>query len=161
MPSDLIKKNQNVVSDGACADNEASTASDPVASNREKISCHRPHRPHADQEKMSRRQSFRLSITHWAPADGCIFCPGCGFSQRPLIKTASELTAKGAVANCIFTCWPLCCLPFLESREYLYCSNCRAFLGIYDRERNCVRPSREFVASGKEKATALTTTHSV
>ncbi|XP_020801102.1 uncharacterized protein LOC110178330 [Drosophila serrata] len=102
---------------------------------------------YADKDNVSRKQSFKASITHWAPAEGNIFCPSCGFSQRPLIKTASEMTATGAFATCIFACWPLCCLPFLESREYLYCSNCRAFLGIYDREKNCVKPSKEFVSS--------------
>ncbi|XP_017024450.1 uncharacterized protein [Drosophila kikkawai] len=114
-----------------------------------------------EKEKVTRKQSFKASITHWAPAEGNIFCPSCGFSQRPLIKTASEMTATGALATCIFACWPLCCLAFLETRDYLYCSNCRAFLGIYDREKKCVKPSREFVATKPGSCTNIKPSNSV
>lgn len=103
----------------------------------------------SEKEQAHRRQCYRVSIRRWIPAEGCIFCPCCGCSRRPLIKAASEIMTSGCCATWVVICWPLCLLPCLlssDNREYLYCSNCRVFLGIYEREKRCVRPSREFVS---------------
>ncbi|XP_020798334.1 LOW QUALITY PROTEIN: uncharacterized protein LOC110176347 [Drosophila serrata] len=102
----------------------------------------------SEKEQAKRKQCYRLSIRRWMPADGCIFCPCCGCQRRPMIKAASEIATSKCCAAWIVVCWPFCLLPCLDSsdnREYLYCSNCKAFLGIYDREKRCIRPSREFV----------------
>ncbi|KAH8291412.1 hypothetical protein KR054_011365 [Drosophila jambulina] len=102
----------------------------------------------SEKEQSQRKKCYKLSIRRWVPADGCIFCPCCGCQSRPMIKAASEIVTTKCCAAWIVVCWPLCLLPCLDSsdnREYLYCSSCNAFLGIYDREKRCVRPSREFV----------------
>ncbi|KAH8254815.1 hypothetical protein KR032_012312 [Drosophila birchii] len=102
----------------------------------------------SEKEQDQRRQCYRLSIRRWMPADGCIFCPCCGCQRRPMIKASSEIATSKCCAAWIVVCWPFCLLPCLDNsdnREYLYCSNCNAFLGIYDREKRCIRPSKEFV----------------
>ncbi|KAH8233076.1 hypothetical protein KR026_003880 [Drosophila bipectinata] len=99
-----------------------------------------------------RLNRYKTTINRWTPTDGFIFCPRCGCCRRPLVKSSSEMVSTGCCVACIVSCWPLCFLPCLlspDNREYLYCSNCRAFLGLYDRETNCVKPSREFVSCGK------------
>ncbi|SPP72872.1 uncharacterized protein LOC117582235 [Drosophila guanche] len=105
----------------------------------------------ADKTPNGRRQCYRASIERWIPVDGCLYCPSCGTSRRPVVKSRTEvITSTGCAASCVISCWPLCFLPCLvppENREYLYCSNCKTFLGIYDREKNCVKPSKEFVPS--------------
>ncbi|KAH8411005.1 hypothetical protein KR222_006066 [Zaprionus bogoriensis] len=106
--------------------------------------------PHiTDSKDLSRRHYYRSSIERWTPIDGCIYCPSCGSSRRPVIKSSSEFYAStGCGAACVANCWPFCFLPCLapaDNREYLHCSNCKTFLGIYDRENNCIRPNREFV----------------
>ncbi|KAH8400927.1 hypothetical protein KR009_001826, partial [Drosophila setifemur] len=117
------------------------------ASSKDQGSCSR-----SQKEQRHRKQCYKASIERWAPTEGLIFCPSCGCSRRPMVKAASELVNTGCCAACVISCWPLCFLPCLlspENREYLYCSNCRCFLGIYDRDTNCVKPSREFVSCGK------------
>ncbi|KAH8337799.1 hypothetical protein KR067_004231 [Drosophila pandora] len=112
-------------------------------------SCPEPNVYPPEQVRQSR---YKASIERWVPTDGFIYCPRCGCSRRPLVKASSEIGNSGCCANCIVSCWPLCFLPCLlspDNREYLYCNNCRTFLGIYDRENNCIKPSREFVSCGK------------
>ncbi|KAH8370877.1 hypothetical protein KR093_005311 [Drosophila rubida] len=102
-----------------------------------------------DSKDINKRQYYRSSIERWVPTDGCIYCPSCGASRRPLLKSSSEFySSTGCPASCVANCWPFCFLPCLSSpdnREYLHCANCKTFLGIYDREHNCIRPNREFV----------------
>ncbi|XP_067634293.1 uncharacterized protein [Eurosta solidaginis] len=103
--------------------------------------------PRANQPN---RSLFRNSIEKWRPANGTLYCPKCGANCRPLIRTQAERSANNSCcAACILSCWPFCFLPFLvpstNNREYLHCSNCKTFLGLYDRSNNCVRPNREFV----------------
>lgn len=108
--------------------------------------------PNAFPTEQVRQGRYKASIERWVPTDGFIYCPRCGCSRRPLVKAASEIGNSGCCAACIVSCWPLCFLPCLlspDNREYLYCMNCRTFLGIYDRENNCIKPSREFVSCGK------------
>uniref|UniRef100_A0A6P4E3U5 Uncharacterized protein LOC108037790 n=1 Tax=Drosophila rhopaloa TaxID=1041015 RepID=A0A6P4E3U5_DRORH len=67
-----------------------------------------------------------------------------GLSESQMADKADK-----CCASCVVTCWPLCFLPCLlpsDNREYLYCPHCRTFLGIYDRDNNCVKPSKEFVS---------------
>lgn len=103
-----------------------------------------------DSKDISRRQFYRSSIERWTPTDGCIYCPSCCSSHRPIIRSSAQFYAStGCSAACVANCWPFCFLPCLTStdnREYLHCSNCKAFLGIYDRENNCIRPNREFIS---------------
>ncbi|XP_012160271.1 uncharacterized protein LOC101448421 isoform X1 [Ceratitis capitata] len=103
--------------------------------------------PPAYDEKPS-RSLYRTSIEKWRPANGTIYCPKCGVNRRPLIRTQAERSSNNSCcAACILGCWPFCFLPFLlpnDNKEYLHCSNCKAFLGLYDRTNNCVRPNREY-----------------
>ncbi|KAI8035508.1 uncharacterized protein LOC128260626 [Drosophila gunungcola] len=96
-----------------------------------------------DKAMSTRNQFLKDSVYRWSALDGKLFCPACGCKRRPLIKAASELES-GWYANC----WIFCLLPCLmssDNQEYLYCSKCKTFLGIYNREKNIVRPNREFV----------------
>ncbi|XP_055838912.1 uncharacterized protein LOC129906942 [Episyrphus balteatus] len=96
-----------------------------------------------------KRKMYKTSIEKWRPAKGMIYCPKCGAHKKPIIKSRSEKLSYSTVgAACILTCWPLCFLPcFFQgpSRDYLHCAECHNFLGMYDKQRNCVRPNREFV----------------
>ncbi|ALC42512.1 CG12684 [Drosophila busckii] len=103
-----------------------------------------------DSRDLNKRHIFRSSIERWLPTDGCIYCPNCGANRAPLLKSSAELGSGCCASLCIANCFPFCFLPCLSSgdnREYLYCCNCKSFLGIYDRENNCIRPNREFISS--------------
>ncbi|EDW02659.1 uncharacterized protein LOC6559690 [Drosophila grimshawi] len=96
-----------------------------------------------DSDEINRRHYYRSSIERWIPIEGCIYCPNCGCKRSPLIMTSCEFYAS---THCF---WPFCFLPCLstgDNREYLRCSNCKSFLAIYDRKRNCIRPNWKFVA---------------
>ncbi|XP_014101264.3 uncharacterized protein [Bactrocera oleae] len=107
---------------------------------------HTPSSP-TYNEKPS-RSLYRTSIEKWRPANGTIYCPKCGVNRRPLIRTQTERSSNNSCcAACILGCWPFCFLPFLlpnDNKEYLHCSNCKTFLGLYDRSNNCVKPNREY-----------------
>ncbi|XP_011178880.1 uncharacterized protein LOC105209912 isoform X2 [Zeugodacus cucurbitae] len=107
---------------------------------------HTPSSP-TYNEKPS-RSLYRTSIEKWRPANGTIYCPKCGANRRPLIRTQTERSSNNSCcAACILGCWPFCFLPFLlpnDNREYLHCSNCKTFLGLYDRANNCVKPNRDY-----------------
>lgn len=116
--------------------------------------CSRP----LENSTSHRRKCYRASIERWALAEGRIFCPCCATSRRPLIKAATEISNNGCCAAWVVSCWPLCFLPCLmsaDNNEYLYCANCRAFLGIYNREKSCVQPSKEFVSCSKSVTAPL------
>ncbi|XP_054738755.1 uncharacterized protein LOC129244885 isoform X1 [Anastrepha obliqua] len=104
--------------------------------------------PSQTHDEKPNRSLYRTSIEKWRPANGTLFCPNCGANRRPLIRTQTERSSSNSCcAVCILGCWPFCFLPFLvpsDNKEYLHCSNCKAFLGLYDRANNCVRPNREF-----------------
>ncbi|EDW02658.1 uncharacterized protein LOC6560707 [Drosophila grimshawi] len=105
----------------------------------------------ADSQEKNRRQYYRCSIERWIPVEGCIYCPNCGCKRRPLIMTSSEFYASTDCSSCcVSSFWPFCFLPCFstgDNREYLHCSNCKTFLAIYDRERNCIRPNSKFVGN--------------
>lgn len=109
-----------------------------------------PQSPH-------RRKLYRTSIEKWRPAKGSIYCPKCGVRKPPLIRTRAErYSTNECGAACILGCWPFCFLPCLfpgDNKEYLHCANCKNFLGLYDREFNCVKPNREFVENTSGAAT--------
>uniref|UniRef100_A0A1B0FQC6 LITAF domain-containing protein n=1 Tax=Glossina morsitans morsitans TaxID=37546 RepID=A0A1B0FQC6_GLOMM len=97
----------------------------------------------------AKRNLYRTSIEKWRPANGSIYCPKCGCNKRPLIKTRTErFTYNTCGACCLLGCWPFCFLPCLfpgQNVEYLHCANCKTFLGLYDRDCNCIKPNREYV----------------
>uniref|UniRef100_A0A1A9X502 LITAF domain-containing protein n=1 Tax=Glossina brevipalpis TaxID=37001 RepID=A0A1A9X502_9MUSC len=100
-----------------------------------------------------KRSLYRTSIEKWRPANGTIYCPKCGCDKRPLIRTRTErFTYNSCGACCLLGCWPFCFLPCLfpgQDMEYLHCANCKTFLGLYDRNCNCIKPNREFVENKK------------
>ncbi|XP_023305621.2 uncharacterized protein LOC111687413 [Lucilia cuprina] len=95
------------------------------------------------------RNLYCTSIEKWCPADGTIYCPKCGCNKRPLIKTkAQRFSNNECAACCLLSCWPFCFLPWLlqgPSQDYLHCANCKTFLGLYDRNTNCVQPNRLYI----------------
>ncbi|KAH8269411.1 hypothetical protein KR018_002505, partial [Drosophila ironensis] len=100
-----------------------------------------------DQKKRNLLMRYKISIKSWTPTDGYLFCPKCSCTRRPLLKI-SQGPDTGCCASYVVACWPLCFLPCLltpDNKEYLHCANCNVFLGVYDRERNFVNPSRDFV----------------
>ncbi|XP_017474758.1 PREDICTED: uncharacterized protein LOC108365273 [Rhagoletis zephyria] len=103
---------------------------------------------HFNYNEKPKRSLYRTSIEKWRPATGTIYCPKCGANRRPLIRTQTERSSNNSCcAVCILGCWPFCFLPFLlpnDNKEYLHCSNCKTFLGLYDRANNCVKPNREY-----------------
>ncbi|XP_017038900.1 uncharacterized protein LOC108086487 [Drosophila ficusphila] len=93
--------------------------------------------------KQIRKKYYRASVERWRAVDGLILCPACGIKSRPLIKTSAEVNS-----GCWANCWPFCYFPCLMSSDkqvYLHCGQCKIFLGIYNREKNSVRPNKEFV----------------
>lgn len=98
---------------------------------------------------------YRTSIEKWCPANGSIYCPKCGSNKRPLIKTkADRFTRNDCGACCLLSCWPFCFIPWIlpgQNQEYLYCANCKTFLGLYDRQRNCLKPNRLYFASNRNE----------
>ncbi|XP_065370224.1 uncharacterized protein LOC135962302 [Calliphora vicina] len=95
------------------------------------------------------RNLYCTSIEKWCPANGSIHCPKCGCNKRPLIKTrAQRFSHNECAACCLLSCWPFCFLPWLlpsQSQECLYCANCKTFLGLYDRNTNCIQPNRLYI----------------
>ncbi|KAM7343552.1 uncharacterized protein ACRADG_010546 [Cochliomyia hominivorax] len=95
------------------------------------------------------RSLYYTSIEKWSPVNGTIHCPKCGCNKRPLIKTRAErFTYSECGTCCLLSCWPFCFLPFLwptRNFEYLYCANCKTFLGLYDHSTNCIKPNRLYV----------------
>ncbi|XP_017044387.1 uncharacterized protein LOC108090287 [Drosophila ficusphila] len=134
--------------DAKLVDKKASSTGCSGASSKSESPCPCPCPTPSDKTTEQRRYRYRASMERWSPAEGRLFCPCCGCSRRPLIKAVSEIEDSG----CWASCWPLCFLPCLmssDNREYLYCSNCRTFLGIYDRDNSCVQPSKQFVSCSK------------
>ncbi|XP_017074773.1 uncharacterized protein LOC108110288 [Drosophila eugracilis] len=87
-----------------------------------------------------RKKSYRSSVRHWSALDGRLFCPACSYKKRPIIKYASE-------TNSGWYSWTICFLPCLmssDNQEYLYCRKCSNFLGIYNREKNMIKPNKEY-----------------
>ncbi|XP_030387386.1 uncharacterized protein LOC115634001 [Scaptodrosophila lebanonensis] len=131
----------------------AAPATDPIkacaAPTQTSSSCKEPKPKLSASKDNNRRKYYRASIEKWTPTDGCIYCPSCGCNRRPMIKTNTEVySSSSCCASCVASCWPFCFLPCLispENKEYLHCANCKTFLGLYDRENNCIKPNREFV----------------
>ncbi|KAL5285808.1 hypothetical protein ACFFRR_007470 [Megaselia abdita] len=106
--------------------------------------------------RSGRKRLYKTSIEKWRPGIGLIYCPKCGTKHRPLVKSHTEKISTSTVgAACILTCWPFCFFPCLfpsPTKEYLHCPVCDNFLGLYDKDRSCVRPNRQFVDSEQELA---------
>ncbi|XP_055644105.1 uncharacterized protein LOC129780147 [Toxorhynchites rutilus septentrionalis] len=114
-------------------------------------------RPSNDQkadENLPRKQDFigsqlrgrkiyyKTTVAQWRPAHSRVTCPECGVRQFPTVRSsANKYTRSHWGSMCIMTCWPFCFLPYVftsPTKHHLHCSNCNAFLGLYD-------PSREVV----------------
>lgn len=109
---------------------------------------------HRDCKRSGRKRLYKTSIEKWRPGIGLIYCPKCGKKHRPLVKSHTEKISTSTVgAACILTCWPFCFFPCLfpsPTKEYLHCPVCDNFLGLYDKERSCIRPNKQFVDSEQE-----------
>lgn len=109
--------------------------------------------------KPRKRHLYRISIEKWRPTGGIIYCPKCGCNERPLIETRTErFTENQWCACCLLNCWPLCFLPWIlpgHEVEHLHCSRCKAFLGVYNRHSNCLKPNRDFIITGHNKNVKL------
>lgn len=104
--------------------------------------------------KSGRKRLYKTSIEKWRPGVGLIFCPKCGKKRRPIVKSHTEKISTSTFgAACILTCWPFCFFPCLfpsPAKEYLHCPVCDNFLGLYEKEKNCIRPNRQFVENEQE-----------
>lgn len=94
---------------------------------------------------------YRTSIEKWRPSNGTIYCPKCGCNKRPLIKTRVGRFTYGKCSTCcLLSCWPFCFVPWLfpmRNQEYLYCVNCKTFLGLYDQNLNCIKPNSLYLST--------------
>lgn len=101
-----------------------------------------------------RRSKYRTSIENWQPGTGKIYCPKCGMSKKPLMKSPSKHFTNNACSSCcLLTCWPLFFIPFIipgRNKEYLYCGNCKTFLGFYNPTTNCVKPNQLYVPTAED-----------
>ncbi|EDV45819.1 uncharacterized protein LOC6551273 [Drosophila erecta] len=145
--SDQCKNKRRVSRDSLAK--KTSTAKcnvDQCPSSKDKNTCPKPKTnkpslpcPHNNMEAF-RKMAYKSSVRRWCAVDGSLFCPCCGYKKRPVIKCASDL-------NSGWCSWSFCFLPCLmssDNREYLYCCHCNTFLGVYDREKNSVRPNKEY-----------------
>ncbi|XP_039496843.1 uncharacterized protein LOC120455056 isoform X1 [Drosophila santomea] len=95
--------------------------------------------PQDDMEAF-RKMAYKSSVRRWSAVDGSLFCPSCGYKKRPVIKCDSDLNSE-------WCSWAFCFLPCLISSgngEYLYCCHCNTFLGVYNREKNSVKPNKQY-----------------
>uniref|UniRef100_A0A182V418 LITAF domain-containing protein n=1 Tax=Anopheles merus TaxID=30066 RepID=A0A182V418_ANOME len=89
--------------------------------------------------------SWILILTQWKPARFRVKCGECGGRFYPTIRNAASRISNGLGAACILSCWPFCFLPALfttASKYHLHCSNCNAYLGLYDVERDCLKEGK-------------------
>ncbi|CAG9769903.1 unnamed protein product [Ceutorhynchus assimilis] len=81
---------------------------------------------------------FKTSVETWKPGPLRVSCPHCGALARPCIRRQRNRVAYSPLgAFCLLVCWPVCFLPFLmpeSSQIQLFCKECGAFLGEYDRK---------------------------
>ncbi|XP_050093102.1 uncharacterized protein LOC126576057 [Anopheles aquasalis] len=84
----------------------------------------------------SRKVAYKTTVAEWYPAQCRVKCPNCGGHFYPTIRlVTSRISRSVCAAYCLLFCWPLCFLPCLFNqpvKPHLHCSNCSAFLGLYD-----------------------------
>ncbi|XP_058056796.1 uncharacterized protein LOC131208163 [Anopheles bellator] len=75
-------------------------------------------------------------IAEWRPAESPVKCPQCGGRYFPTVRLVTSRVSRNAIgAYCLLCCWPLCFLSCIFNRptkQHLHCSNCNAFLGLYE-----------------------------
>ncbi|KAH1002346.1 uncharacterized protein LOC109535911 [Dendroctonus ponderosae] len=81
---------------------------------------------------------FKTTVETWKPGPLRVMCPQCANLDRPCIRRQRNRVAYSPLgALCLLVCWPVCFLPFLmpqSSQIQLFCKQCGAFLGEYDRK---------------------------
>uniref|UniRef100_A0A182TYH7 LITAF domain-containing protein n=1 Tax=Anopheles melas TaxID=34690 RepID=A0A182TYH7_9DIPT len=93
----------------------------------------------------ARKSVYKTTVTQWKPARFRVKCGECGGRFYPTIRNAASRISNGLGAVCILSCWPFCFLPALfttASKYHLHCSNCNAYLGLYDVERDCLKEGK-------------------
>ncbi|XP_037725482.1 uncharacterized protein LOC119557018 [Drosophila subpulchrella] len=93
-----------------------------------------------EEMKILRQMTFKASVNKWRAYEGNLFCPACCYKRRPVVKSASELNS-GCCSwlKCLFPC-----LSRPDERQYLFCAQCKTFLGIYNRGTNSLKPNKEY-----------------
>ncbi|XP_016938907.4 uncharacterized protein [Drosophila suzukii] len=96
--------------------------------------------PCAEEMKVLRQMYFKDSVNKWCAYEGSLFCPACCYKRRPVVKSASDLNS-GCCSwlKCLFPC-----LSPPDEREYVFCAQCKTFLGIYTRRTNSLKPNQEY-----------------
>lgn len=111
-----------------------------------------------------RRAKYITSIENWSPGKDHIYCPKCDKSTKPLTKSrAARFTKNECSACCLVSCWPFWFIPWLISGknvEYLYCANCKTFLGIYIPTKNCIKPNELYVPTAEDGQCTVKHKHS-
>ncbi|XP_050078914.1 uncharacterized protein LOC126565751 [Anopheles maculipalpis] len=90
----------------------------------------------------NRRTIYKTTVAQWKPAQFRVKCKECGGCFYPTIRHATSRISNGLGAACLISCWPLCFLPVLfttPTKHHLHCSNCNAYLGLYDVQRDCMK----------------------
>ncbi|XP_053673518.1 uncharacterized protein LOC128723778 [Anopheles nili] len=96
------------------------------------------------QSSSGRKIAYKTTVAQWRPARFRVKCPKCAGRFFPTIRVASSRISNGFGAACILSCWPFCFLPALFTnpvKHHLHCSNCNAFLGLYDAQHDCLDKS--------------------
>ncbi|XP_035774806.1 uncharacterized protein LOC118457378 isoform X1 [Anopheles albimanus] len=83
-----------------------------------------------------RRIAYKTTVAEWSPAQCRVKCPECDGHFYPTVRfVTSRISRSVFAAYCLLFCWPLCLLSCLFNqpvKPHLHCSNCNAFLGLYD-----------------------------
>ncbi|XP_052898176.1 uncharacterized protein LOC128304961 [Anopheles moucheti] len=83
----------------------------------------------------NKKTIYKTTVAQWKPARFRVKCKQCGGRFYPTIRNATSRISNGFGAACILSCWPFCFLPALfttPTKHHLHCSNCNAYLGLYD-----------------------------
>ncbi|XP_053663403.1 uncharacterized protein LOC128712535 [Anopheles marshallii] len=90
----------------------------------------------------NKKTIYKTTVAQWKPARFRVKCKQCGGRFYPTIRNATSRISNGFGAACMLSCWPFCFLPALfttPTKYHLHCSNCNAYLGLYDVQRDCVQ----------------------
>ncbi|XP_049277368.1 uncharacterized protein LOC125760864 [Anopheles funestus] len=90
----------------------------------------------------NKKTVYKTTVAQWKPARFRVKCKECGGRFYPTIRMATSRISNGFGAACMLSCWPFCFLPALFTtpmKHHLHCSNCNAYLGLYDVQRDCLQ----------------------
>ncbi|XP_052864291.1 uncharacterized protein LOC128270906 [Anopheles cruzii] len=127
------KSTQTTPSDLKPSRNSRSTAAKKTSSVKRKHSSNSSGR----KPTVSRAEiSYKTTVAEWRPAELRVKCPQCGGRYFPTVRFVTSRISRSAIgAYCLLCCWPLCFLSCIFNRptkQHLHCSNCNAFLGLYE-----------------------------